>query len=191
MNSPVIIRTLSALLLAPPLLYLLLVGPAYLLFLLFIPVAMLLISEWHGLREPLSLPRLLPLLIGVLLILLSGPTGIGTETATGWGGWVTVARLPVSLSCNVLLVLLFAEGLWHHRPGVPVLEDVGRRFFGVLYCALPLLLLLEVRAAEQGGLLICFLLLTIWATDVGAFFAGRRWGRSKLAPHISPGKTYA
>ncbi len=36
---------------------------------------------------------------------------------------------------------------------------------------------------------VLFLLVMIWVADSGAYFAGRRWGRNKLAPAISPGKT--
>jgi phosphatidate cytidylyltransferase len=42
----------------------------------------------------------------------------------------------------------------------------------------------------QGAWLLLFVLAVIMAADVGAYFAGHRWGRLKLAPRISPGKTW-
>src|SRR6185369_4750769 len=44
---------------------------------------------------------------------------------------------------------------------------------------------------EQGRQLILWLMLTVWATDIGAFFAGRLIGGPLLAPRISPKKTWA
>lgn len=62
---------------------------------------------------------------------------------------------------------------------------------GVLYCGLPVLALVVVRRQDVGMIYALWALALVWATDIGAFFAGRSLGGPKLAPRISPAKTWS
>ncbi len=61
---------------------------------------------------------------------------------------------------------------------------------GFVYALVPALALLWVRdRADDGLALVLWIFIVTWATDMGAYFTGRAFGRRKLAPSISPGKT--
>ena len=65
---------------------------------------------------------------------------------------------------------------------------------GIAYVCLPVMALMFLRAqAPDGqGLLLAFWALgLVWATDIGAYFAGRSIGGPKLAPRVSPSKTWS
>ena len=62
---------------------------------------------------------------------------------------------------------------------------------GFLYCLAPALALLWIRdrSGSDGLSLLLWVFLVTWATEIGAYFAGRRFGKRKLAASISPNKT--
>lgn len=63
---------------------------------------------------------------------------------------------------------------------------------GIGYAALPALALAFLRGDETAGLwTILFLFACVWATDTAAYFAGRAFGGPKLAPSVSPSKTWS
>ena len=66
----------------------------------------------------------------------------------------------------------------------------GWYILGIIYAILPAISLLWIRERDAHGLeLLMWTFLVTWSTDIGAYFAGRRFGKRKLAPSISPGKT--
>ena len=62
---------------------------------------------------------------------------------------------------------------------------------GVLYCALPALALIWMRGLPLGLPATVFLLVVVWAADIAAYFTGRALGGAKLAPSVSPNKTWS
>jgi CDP-diglyceride synthetase len=62
---------------------------------------------------------------------------------------------------------------------------------GVLYCGLPVFALMILRRQHEGIVFTLWALSLVWACDIGAYFTGRTLGGPKLAPVISPNKTWS
>ncbi len=91
----------------------------------------------------------------------------------------------------ILVVALVSSALWHMfssrktRLGV----DVGLTLLGILYAAFMPSFIILIRGLPNGMMLLFALVLSVWACDIAAYFAGRTIGRNKLAETISPAKT--
>ncbi|WP_135466850.1 phosphatidate cytidylyltransferase [Crenalkalicoccus roseus] len=94
-----------------------------------------------------------------------------------------------------LLVLLAGFGLAWMLAEAPRARRAAPTFwlgFGVLYIGLAGLALIHLRGdAGAGRANVLFLFVVVWASDIGAYLAGRVLGGPKLAPAISPNKTWA
>ncbi len=79
--------------------------------------------------------------------------------------------------------------------GIGVLNVVinGKIWFaaGIVYSLLPVIAMVQIRELPQGLVHIIWLFIIVWGTDIGAYFAGRTIGGPKLAPTISPKKTWS
>lgn len=77
------------------------------------------------------------------------------------------------------------------RPVEHVMADASASIFCLVYIGFTLISLPSLREEVDGPSVLVFLLFVVWAGDIAALYAGRAWGRHKLAPTISPNKTWA
>jgi phosphatidate cytidylyltransferase len=71
-----------------------------------------------------------------------------------------------------------------------MMADVSASVFCLLYVGFTLISLPALREQTNGPSLVAFLLCAVWAGDIAALYIGRAWGRHKLAPSLSPNKTW-
>lgn len=158
-----ILAFLAALFYLPPLFWAILMGA----------IALGAAWEWARLSGVSGFPQLLyALFLGAAIALCN--TFLGADLMQGMG----------------LVALLF----WFVLAPIWLMRHWTIRHRGFLLL-IGLIVLLPtwfafVQLRENDMLLLLFLMGLVWAADIAAYFSGRQWGKHKLAPRISPGKTW-
>ena len=132
--------------------------------------------EWSRLNGAGNLSVALGIALGCAsaAALLAGWTG----SAPAWAWWVAAAVWMIGGAC----VLNGGTRSW------PVLPKALRCFVGLVLLWTAWLALVNAKAVGINFILSVFCL--VWIADISAYFGGRAFGRRKLAPTISPGKSW-
>lgn len=139
--------------------------------LLAVAIALAIFHEWMAMRRrPIPMP-VMAAAWGLLALVLAGLL-LGLSAT-----WVFTGLALALIVCG-LFTTFGGTGGW------PVA--------GLVYAAAPAVAISYLRDGDRAGLaVVLFLFAVVWATDILAYFVGRAVGGPKLAPSISPGKTWS
>jgi phosphatidate cytidylyltransferase len=180
-------RILTAVVLIPVVLVLVLRAPVQVLALVAALVALLAVQELLKISEAYKIrPFQWPTYIFVGLFFLFLAVNLGHDTPLlSTSVFAGSAAFVATISTFVFLVIGMRRA------------DLSTAFpaamtsaFAFAYVALPLGCLVQIREQAAGAFLLLYLLLLVWAGDIFAYFVGRSLGRHLMSPRISPKKTW-
>jgi len=174
-------RWITGIILLPPLVLLIAVGPPVLLALLAALASVLGLWEYFRIvfRDDFT-AAVYPLLA------LAGISA----AALVWGAY---HQSPVYMLATLFLNLAGCAffGIFRFREDFPAVAMIVRQVCGVVYVPLSLAALVLLYRSDNGAAWVLMVLAVVFAGDTAAFYVGRQWGRRKLCPRVSPGKTLA
>ena len=114
-------------------------------------------------------------------------------------GLAAAVSFPIAANISYLysgvaaFLLAIATGVWYVLTPRANISDVALTVFGPMYTSLLFTSILKFRAVDpgiMGGILTFAVMASIWVNDSFAYIFGSRFGRTKLAPKISPNKSW-
>jgi phosphatidate cytidylyltransferase len=180
-------RIATAVVLIPIVLLLILRAPAPVVAVVAAAVALITVQEFLKLTESYGIePMRLStyIFIGFLFLMLAVSTATETPQLSGLK---FVFGLTFASAITPFVFLTIAMRRVQLSAAYPA---AAASAFAVLYVALPMAMLVQLRQQFAGAFWLLYLLLVVWAGDIFAYFVGRWLGRHLMAPRISPKKTW-
>jgi phosphatidate cytidylyltransferase len=180
-------RIATAVVLIPLVLVLVLRAPISWITLVTAAIALLTVQEFLELTEsygvqPLRRPTYAFVLLFFLLLMMNAGQEKPLLSTEIFG--ITTAFTATIAAFVFLTIAMRREDLSTAYPAA------AASAFALVYIALPLAMLVQLRQQWAGAFLILYLLFLVWAGDILAYFVGRSIGRHLMAPRISPKKTW-
>ncbi|MFH2093084.1 MAG: phosphatidate cytidylyltransferase [Pseudomonadota bacterium] len=104
--------------------------------------------------------------------------------AASFGSW-QVLFLIFAMNLMALSIFVLSRFASNHA----IFDTIAKQVLGIIYIPVPLSLLIFIKELAGGTLWVLWLLIVIFANDTGAFYTGTFFGHKKLSPSISPNKT--
>ena len=179
-------RVLTAVVLIPIVLLLVLRAPVPVLAFVAGVVALLAIHELLKLAEGYNIrPLYAPTYIFVGLFFLLIAVSQGTTPALSTSGFAFIVVSAAMLAPFIFLAIAMRrDDLSSAFPAAMVAA------FAFVYIALPMASLVQLREQWQGSFFLLYLLLLVWAGDISAYFIGKALGTHRMSPRVSPKKTW-
>ena len=182
-------RVLTAVVLVPVVLLVVFRAPWWLFALALALVIVLAIHEYLNIVRAYRIEPFAGAVYCISLLVLAGvlfatPVLHLRERSPQWLGELSLV--------DVLLFMIFVTGvvLIFRRDLNMALPAIACSVTGILYIAVPLAMLFEIRESPFTRELTFIVLILVWAGDTAAYYVGRSVGKHKLAPVVSPGKTW-
>ena len=181
-------RVLTAIVLIPLVLLAVFRAPAWLFALLVGIVAVMAAREFVDLVKHYNIsPFRMPTFVAVgLMFLALVARSLEAQTPT----ISTETLFYIIFTAFAFAAFIFLAIGMLRRDLVTAYPAASASFFALGYCAVPLLLLANMRQQYGGAFLILYLFLVVWTGDTAAYYVGRAIGKHKMAPRVSPGKSW-
>jgi phosphatidate cytidylyltransferase len=189
-------RVLTAVALIPVVLAIVFKAPLWLFALVVAAIILLALHEYLGIADAAGVKSfrwlayvcsVLPIALFLYAVIVSSFPGQGRhywfyspEGALNYSWWNLALLSPVIFGIPLVFRKNLAGGL----------ASAAASIFGIFYIGASLSSLIALRSDGVESILLVFVLFSVWTGDIAAYYVGKNFGRHKLAPVVSPNKSW-